>query len=76
LAANAERNPASADGLLRTEVDRLAAAAVAAAAPVRIAIAASPADRDAVYRLRYQHVIQADWATPEELPDEREHVAV
>ena len=72
MAARAERNTAARDGLLRTTVDRLAAEAVADAAPVRIAIAASPADRDAVYRLRYQHVIQAAWATPEELPDERE----
>jgi acyl carrier protein len=72
LAARAERNTASRDDLLRTTVDRRAAEAVAAAAPVRIAIAASPAERDAVYRLRYQHVIQAAWATPEELPDERE----
>ena len=45
---------------------------MAAAAPVRVAIAASSAERDAVYRLRYHHVIQSDWATPEELPDERE----
>jgi len=72
LAASAERSTASQHGLLRATVDRLAAQAVAAAAPVGIAVAASPADRDAVYRLRYQHVIQADWATPEELPDERE----
>jgi acyl carrier protein len=72
LAARAERNSASRDGLLRTTVDRLAAEAVAAAAPLRIAIAASAADRDAVYRLRYQHVIQAAWATPEELPAGRE----
>jgi Acetyltransferase (GNAT) domain len=72
LAARAERNTASYDGLLRTTVDRLAAEAVVAAAPVRVAIAASAVERDAVYRLRYQHVIQADWATPEELPDERE----
>jgi acyl carrier protein len=73
LAARAESNTASRDRLLRTAVDRLAAEAVAAAAPVRVAIAASPAEREAVYRLRYHHVIQADWATPEELPDEREH---
>jgi len=72
LAASPERNAGSRDGPLPTTVDRLAADAVAAAAPVRIAIAASGAERDAVYRLRYQHVIQADWATPEELPDERE----
>ncbi len=72
MAASAERNTASRDGLLRNTVDRLAAEAVAAAAPVRIAIAGSPADRDAVYRLRYQHVIRAAWATPDELPDERE----
>ena len=72
MAARAESNTASRDRLLRTAVDRLAAEAVAAAAPVRIAIAASPAERDAVYRLRYQHVIQADWAMPEELPNERE----
>jgi acyl carrier protein len=72
LAASAARNKGSRDALLQTAVDRLAADAVAAAAPVRIAIAASPAERDAVYRLRYQHVIQAAWATPEELPDERE----
>jgi len=72
LAASAERNQASRDGLLQTRVDRLAAEAVDAAAPMRITIAASPAERDAVYRLRYRHVTQAGWATPEELPDERE----
>jgi acyl carrier protein len=72
LAARAERTTASRDGLLRTTVDRLAAEAVADATPLRIAIAASPADRNAVYRLRYQHVIQAAWATPDELTDERE----
>ena len=72
MAASAERNTAYRDALLRTTVDQLAAEAVAAAAPVRIAIAASPADRDAVYRLRYQHVIQVAWATSEDLPDERE----
>lgn len=72
MAARAESNTAARDRLLRTAVDRLAAEAAAAAAPVRVAIAASAAERDAVYRLRYQHVIQADWATPEELPDERE----
>jgi acyl carrier protein len=72
LAARAESNTAARDRLLRTAVDRLAAEAAAAAAPVRVAIAASAPERDAVYRLRYQHVIQADWATPEELPDERE----
>lgn len=72
MAASAERNAASRDGLPRTTIDRLAAEAVAAAVPARIAIAASSVQRDAVYRLRYEHVIRADWATPEELPDERE----
>jgi acyl carrier protein len=53
-------------------VDRLAAEAVYRASPLRLALASTPAEREAVYRLRYRHVIRAGWARPQELPDGRE----
>ena len=59
-------------GLPPTAVHRLAAEAIARADPLRLAVASSPWEREAVFRLRYRHVIGAGWATPEELPDGRE----
>jgi N-acyl-L-homoserine lactone synthetase len=55
--------------------DRLAGRLVDAVAPIRLGVAASPADRDAVYRLRYQVVVERGWAAPSEYPDglERDH---
>jgi N-acyl-L-homoserine lactone synthetase len=50
-------------------VDAVAARLVARAAPVRFAIADTPAEREATYRLRYEVVIERGWARPEDLPD-------
>jgi len=45
------------------------------AAPVEIEIARSPRDRDAVYRHRYEVVMEHGWARPQDFPDgiERDH---
>jgi N-acyl-L-homoserine lactone synthetase len=48
--------------------DRVAETALAAV-PQRLATAASDAERDAVFRLRYRTVVEMGWARPEELPD-------
>lgn len=46
---------------------------MAGAAPLRLALASSPEEREAVYRFRYHHVIAAGWASPDELPGGLEH---
>jgi N-acyl-L-homoserine lactone synthetase len=51
------------------DFDRTAAVWVDRAAPVTFAPAASARDREAVYRLRYEVVVERGWASPEELPD-------
>jgi len=55
------------------ELDRVAVDWVARALPLRLVVASTSEERDAVYRLRYQHVTRAGWAKPEELPDGKEH---
>ena len=47
---------------------KIAAHALAQAAPIRFAIAQTPAELEAVYRLRYNAVIERGWAAPEEFP--------
>ncbi|MBI2902457.1 MAG: GNAT family N-acetyltransferase [Candidatus Methylomirabilis oxyfera] len=54
-------------GLART--DALAAQLIARAAPLVFSVAQSPAEREAVYRLRYSIVVEKGWARPEDLPD-------
>jgi N-acyl-L-homoserine lactone synthetase len=49
--------------------DDLARGLVAAAAPIRLEVARSKAEREAVYRLRYQVVVSRGWARPEDLPE-------
>ena len=51
------------------EFDRFAAGALAGAAPLRLTLASTPGEREAVYRFRYRHVIAAGWAGPDDLPD-------
>jgi GNAT superfamily N-acetyltransferase len=53
--------------------DRFAADAIARVTPLRLALAAALEEREAVYRLRYRHVIAAGWASPHDLPDGTEH---
>jgi N-acyl-L-homoserine lactone synthetase len=47
---------------LSAELDRLSERLLAAAAPVRVALAATDAERDAAYRLRYEQVVAHGWA--------------
>jgi N-acyl-L-homoserine lactone synthetase len=49
--------------------DGLASRIVGGAAPIRFSVAQSNADREAVFRLRYQVVIERGWARPEDFPD-------
>jgi hypothetical protein len=57
---------AEAPGLLA--LDALSERLLAAAAPVRVAVAAEAEEREAVHRLRYAHVVAHGWAQPGELP--------
>jgi len=49
--------------------DALAAQLIARAAPLVFNVAQSPAEREAVYRLRYSIVVEKGWAKPEDFPD-------
>jgi N-acyl-L-homoserine lactone synthetase len=49
--------------------DNLASKIVDMAKPILFSLAQSDADQQAVYRLRYQVVIERGWAQPEDLPD-------
>src|SRR5438132_2727031 len=42
---------------------------LARAAPICFAIAQTPAEREALYRLRYQTAIGRGWVKPEDFPD-------
>jgi N-acyl-L-homoserine lactone synthetase len=52
--------------------DAIAAQFIAQAAPVQFSIARSPAELEAVYRLRYQIVVEHGWASPEDFPNRLE----
>ena len=56
----AERPAAIADRVAR---------GVIASVPQRLAAATAEAERESIFRLRYQTVIELGWATPEELPE-------
>jgi N-acyl-L-homoserine lactone synthetase len=49
--------------------DSLASRIVAGAAPILFSVVQSESEREAVYRLRYQVVIERGWAQPADLPD-------
>src|SRR5438046_5273515 len=51
------------------QVDALALQFIALAAPIRFDVAHSPAELEAMYRLRYRIAIERGWATPTDLPD-------
>src|SRR5579884_3041223 len=69
-----ERCSEQGDGAL-TLLDELVAAALAWAAPLRFDIARTPAEREAVFRLRYEAVMARGWARPEDFPDRLERDA-
>ena len=56
----------------RERLDKLASRALDALAPLSFTIARTPAEIDAVYRMRYECVTGLGWARPEDYPDRRE----
>lgn len=56
-------------------VDNLSREFVGTVAPIRFDVARDDLEREMVYRLRYQVVVERGWARPNELPDgmERDH---
>jgi N-acyl-L-homoserine lactone synthetase len=50
-------------------LDRVCALLVANCAPLQITKAETPVEREAVFRLRYQAVIEQGWGKPEDFPD-------
>jgi N-acyl-L-homoserine lactone synthetase len=56
-------------------LDRLAERLLRGARAVSVDVARTPADREAVYRLRYEQVVADGWAPPAELPDGAERDA-
>ena len=56
-------------------VDALAAQALGWVAPLRLGVAQSEAECDAVYRMRYETVTDRGWLQPADLPDGRERDA-
>ena len=48
--------------------DVIAAQLIAGAAPVRFSLAQSAAELEAVYRMRYQVVVEHGWASPKDFP--------
>ena len=60
-------------GLGLEALDVLAARAIARASPLRIGVAASDDERRAVYRLRWECVVESGWAAAADLPDGLEY---
>jgi hypothetical protein len=56
-------------------LDGFARRLLARASPVRFDVVRSLAERDAVFRLRFDTVVDQGWATPEVFPDRLEHDA-
>ena len=52
--------------------DELANALLRRVPSIRFGIAESPSEREAVFRLRYEVVLDRGWARPEDLPDGKE----
>ena len=55
-----------------TAADQLAHSLVAAAEPIRFDLARTDAEREAIYRLRYQVVVERGWALAAEFPNGQE----
>ncbi len=50
-------------------IDAVAEKVVTWVAPIHFALAQTDAEREEVYRLRYQAVVERGWLTPEDLPE-------
>ena len=64
--------PATAAGDRALALERMAEAVMARLAPLSFELAETPADRDAVLRMRYECVVGEGWARAEDQPDGRE----
>jgi GNAT superfamily N-acetyltransferase len=53
-------------------LDRVGSLLIAKCAPLQFSKAETPTQREAVFRLRYQVVIEQGWAKPEDFPNEQE----
>jgi hypothetical protein len=62
----------AADATGLTALDALSERLLAAAPPLRVAVAATDAERQAAYRLRHAQVVDHGWAEPADLPGGRE----
>lgn len=67
---HSEQPDTSPDPLL--VVDRVALEMIRGAGPVRFALAQSQSEKEQLFRLRYQAVIQGGWASPSDFPDAME----
>src|SRR5688500_10687208 len=59
------------DGLVR--LDQVAESILRKAAPIEFGPALARSEREAVFRLRYQAVIDRGWGRPEDFPNGQEH---
>jgi N-acyl-L-homoserine lactone synthetase len=67
--------PLTGDADVHARVDRFVVALLARAAPLHFTRAETVADRDAIFRLRYDVVVESGWASAQEFPDGMEHDA-
>jgi N-acyl-L-homoserine lactone synthetase len=67
MSAASSSSSAEPDAPGTVALDRLARRLLSGAPDLRVAVAAGPAERDAVHRLRYEHVVAAGWASAAEL---------
>lgn len=69
MSPDASSSPTDATGAGVAALDRLAERLLAAAAPLRVDVARAPEEREAIFRLRYEHVVGRGWARAEDLPE-------
>jgi len=72
LAAAIDQEFSESQAAALARMDDLAAQMIGWIMPIRFAIAHTEAEREAVYRLRYETVIDRGWLKPADLPDSRE----
>jgi N-acyl-L-homoserine lactone synthetase len=69
MSPDTSSSPADATGAGAAALDRLAERLLAAAAPLRVDVARDARELEAVFRLRYEHVVAEGWARADELPE-------
>jgi N-acyl-L-homoserine lactone synthetase len=69
MSPDTSSSPAEATGSGVAALDRLAERLLAAVAPLRVDVARDVHELEAVFRLRYEHVVAEGWARAEQLPE-------